>query len=122
MAEETTTQKQTGKERQAAFLVSALERASQQDGVLLNGTMKQTPRFYDKNLRVSPVNALIMAIHSDMGNYRTNSYVLFNDTKSRGEAVRKGEKGVPFTWKNVSEYVSKENPDETGTLQAQSEG
>lgn len=71
MAEETTTQKQTGKERQAAFLVSALERASQQDGVLLNGTMKQTPRFYDKNLRVSPVNALIMAIHSDMGNYRT---------------------------------------------------
>ena len=112
MAEETTTQKQTGKERQAAFLVSALERASQQDGVLLNGTMKQTPRFFDKNLRVSPVNALIMAIHSDMGNYRTNSYVLFNDTKSRGEAVRKGEKGVPFTWKNISEYVSKENPDE----------
>ena len=112
MAEETTTQKQTGKERQAAFLVSALERAGMQDGVLLNGTMKQTPRFYDKNLRVSPVNALIMAIHSDMGNYRTNSYVLFNDTKSRGEAVRKGEKGVPFTWKNVSEYVSKENPDE----------
>ena len=112
MAEETNTQKQTGKERQAAFLVSALERASQQDGVLLNGTMKQTPRFFDKNLRVSPVNALIMAIHSDMGNYRTNSYVLFNDTKSRGEAVRKGEKGVPFTWKNVSEYVSKENPDE----------
>ena len=112
MAEETTTQKQTGKERQAALLVSALERAGQQDGVLLNGTMKQTPRFYDKNLRVSPVNALIMAIHSDMGNYRTNSYVLCNDTKSRGEAVRKGEKGVPFTWKNVSEYVSKENPDE----------
>ena len=112
MAEETTTQKQTGKERQAALLVSALERAGQQDGVLLNGTMKQTPRFFDKNLRVSPVNALIMAIHSDMGNYRTNSYVLFNDTKSRGEAVRKGEKGVPFTWKNVSEYVSKENPDE----------
>lgn len=112
MAEETTTQKQTGKERQAALLVSALERASQQDGVLLNGTMKQTPRFYDKNLRVSPVNALVMAIHSDMGNYRTNSYVLFNETKSRGEAVRKGEKGVPFTWKNAGEYVSKENPED----------
>ena len=112
MAEETTTQKQTGKERQAAFLISALERASQQNGVLLNGTMKQSPRFYDKNLRVSPVNALVMAIHSDMGNYRTNSYVLFNETKSRGEAVRKGEKGVPFTWKNVGEYVNKENPEE----------
>ena len=37
MAEETI-QKKTGAERQAAFLVTALERASQQNGVLLNGT------------------------------------------------------------------------------------
>lgn len=92
MAEETI-QKKTGAERQVAFLVTALERASQQNGVLLNGTKKQTPRFFDKGLRVNPVNALIMAIHSDMGGFKTNSYVLFNDTKNRGEAVRKGEKG-----------------------------
>jgi len=111
MAEETI-QKKTGTERQAAFLVSALERASQQNGVLLNGTMKQAPRFYDKGLRVTPVNALIMAIHSDQGNYKTNSYVLFNDTKNRGEAIRKGEKGVPFMWTNNSEYVNKDNPED----------
>ncbi len=111
MAEETI-QKKTGTERQAAFLVSALERASQQNGVLLNGTMKQAPRFYDKSLRVNPVNALIMAIHSDQGNYKTNSYVLFNDTKNRGEAIRKGEKGVPFMWTNNSEYVNKDNPED----------
>lgn len=111
MAEETI-QRKTGTERQTAFLVSALERASQQNGVLLNGTMKQTPRFFDKGLRVNPVNALIMAIHSDMGGYKTNSYVLFNDTKNRGEAVRKGEKGVPFLWTNTSEYVNKDNPDD----------
>ena len=111
MAEETI-QKKTGTERQAAFLVSALERASQQNGVLLNGTMKQAPRFYDKGLRVNPVNALIMAIHSDQGNYKTNSYVLFNDTKNRGEAIRKGEKGVPLMWTNNSEYVNKDNPED----------
>ena len=111
MAEETI-QKKTGTERQAAFLVSALERASQQNGVFLNGTMKQAPRFYDKGLRVNPVNALIMAIHSDQGNYKTNSYVLFNDTKNRGEAIRKGEKGVPFMWTNNSEYVNKDNPED----------
>ena len=111
MAEETI-QKKTGTERQAAFLVTALERASQQNGVLLNGTKKQTPRFFDKGLRVNPVNALIMAIHSDLGGFKTNSYVLFNDTKNRGEAVRKGEKGVPFLWTNTSEYVNKENPDD----------
>ena len=111
MAEETI-KKKTGTERQAAFLVSALEQASQQNGVLLNGTMKQAPRFYDKGLRVNPVNALIMAIHSDQGNYKTNSYVLFNDTKNRGEAIRKGEKGVPFMWTNNSEYVNKDNPED----------
>ena len=81
MAEETI-QKKTGAERQAAFLVTALERASQQNGVLLNGTKKQTPRFFDKGLRVNTVNALIMAIHSDMGGFKTNSYVLFNDKPS----------------------------------------
>ena len=117
MAEETI-QKKTGTERQAAFLVTALERASQQNGVLLNGTKKQTPRFFDKGLRVNPANALIMAIHSDMGGYKTNSYVLFNDTKNRGEAVRKGEKGVPFLWTNNNEYVNKENPEDKITREA----
>lgn len=111
MAEEVI-QKKTGAERQAAFLVTALERASEQNGVLLNGTKKQTPRFFDKGLRVNPVNALIMAIHSDMGGYKTNSYVQFNDTKNRGEAIRKGEKGVPFLWTNTSEYVNKDNPED----------
>ena len=111
MAEEVI-QKKTGAERQAAFLVTALERASEQNGVLLNGTKKQTPRFFDKGLRVNPVNALIMAIHSDMGGYKTNSYVQFNDTKNRGEAIRKGEKGVPFLWTNTSEYVNKDNAED----------
>lgn len=111
MAEEMI-QKKTGTERQAAFLISALERAGQQNGVLLNGTMKQAPRFYDKGLRVKPVNALVMAIHSDQAGFKTNSYVLFNDTKNRGEAIRKGEKGVPFLWTNNGEYVNKDNPDD----------
>ena len=111
MAEETI-QKKSGAERQAAFLISALEKASQNDGVLLNGTMKQAPRFYDKGLRVNPVNALVMAIHSDQAGYKTNSYVMFNDTKNRGEAIRKGETGVPFVWTNNSEYINKENPED----------
>lgn len=111
MAEEKI-QKQTGAERQAALLVSALEKASEHDGVLLNGTMKQAPRFFDKGLRVNPVNALIMAIHSDMGGFKTNSYVLFNDTKERGEAVKRGQKGVPFIWTNTNEYVNKSNPED----------
>ena len=106
MAEETI-QKKTGAERQAAFLVTALERASQQNGVLLNGTKKQTPRFFDKGLRVNPVNALIMAIHSDMGGFKTNSYVLFNDTKNRGVCFLVPFKRTPFCWLARSSAVTK---------------
>ena len=41
MAEETI-QKKSGAERQAAFLISALEKASQNDGVLLNPLVSTT--------------------------------------------------------------------------------
>ena len=107
MAEETI-QKKSGAERQAAFLISALEKASQNDGVLLNGTMKQAPRFYDKGLRVNPVNALVMAIHSDQAGYKTNSYVMFNDTKNRGAGMRYEDLakaagiGTTMTWRYLT--------------------
>ena len=60
MAEETIPKK-SGAERQAEILVAALERASQNGGVLLNSTQKLAPHFYDKPMRITPANALIMA-------------------------------------------------------------
>jgi len=111
MAEENI-QKKTGAERQTEILVAALEKAGKHEGVLLNSAEKQMPRFYEKGLRVNPVNALIMAIHSDLGNFKTNSYTLFNESKKRGEAVKRGMKGVPFTWTNANEYVNKANPED----------
>lgn len=111
MAEENINKK-TGAERQAEVLVAALERANKNGGTFLNAGQKAMPQFYDKTLRITPVNALIMAMHSDNGEFKTNSYTMFNETHDRSEAVKKGQKGVPFVWQNLNQYVNKDNAED----------
>lgn len=111
MAEENINKK-TGAERQAEVLVAALERANKNGGTLLNAWQKAMPQFYDKTLRITPVNALIMAMHSDNSEFKTNSYTMFNETHDRSEAVKKGQKGVPFVWQNLNQYVNKDNAED----------
>ena len=111
MAEENITKK-TGTERQTEILVAALERASQNGGTLLNAMQKAMPQFYDKPLRITSVNALVMAMHSDHGEFKTNNYTMFNETHDRNEAVKKGQKGVPFVWTNLNQYVNKDNAED----------
>lgn len=111
MAEENINKK-TGAERQAEVLVATLERANKNGGTLLNAGQKAMPQFYDKTLRITPVNALIMAMHSDNGEFKTNSYTMFNETHDRNEAVKKGQKGVPFVWQNLNQYVNKGNAED----------
>lgn len=111
MAEENI-HKKTGAERQAEVLVAALERANKNGGTLLNAGQKAMPQFYDKTLRITPVNALIMTMHSDNGEFKTNSYTMFDETHDRSEAVKKGQKGVPFVWQNLNQYVNKDNAED----------
>ena len=111
MAEENINKK-TGAERQAEVLVATLERANKNGGTLLNAWQKAMPQFYDKTLRITPVNALVMAMHSDNGEFKTNSYTMFNETHDRSEAVKKGQKGVPFVWQNLNQYVNKDNAED----------
>lgn len=111
MAEENINKK-TGAERQAEVLVATLERANKNGGTLLNAGQKAMPQFYDKTLRITPVNALIMAMHSDNGEFKTNSYTMFNETHDRSEAVKKGQKGVSFVWQNLNQYVNKDNAED----------
>lgn len=112
MAEEANYPKLSVAERQTEILVAALEKARLNNGMLLNSTEKTFPKFLDKNLRINPVNALMMAMHSDQNEGKTNVYTLFSETKKRGEAVMKGQKGVPFTWINYNEHVNKDNPED----------
>ena len=110
--EENNVPKKSGVERQAEVLATALEKALQNGGVLVNSTQKKVPGFYGKGLRVNPVNQLIMALHSDAGEFKTNQYTTFNAAHDREEAVRKGQKGVPFIWTNTNEFVNKSNPED----------
>ena len=111
MAEETIPKK-SGAERQTEILVAVLERAGQNGGVFLNSSQKRVPHFFDKPMRITPANALIMAMHSDQGGFKTNGYTMYNETHNRSEAVMKGQKGVPFVWTNLNQYVNKDNADE----------
>ena len=111
MAEETIPKK-SGAERQTEILVAVLERAGQNGGVFLNSSQKRVPHFYDKPMRITPANALIMAMHSDQGGFKTNGYTMYNETHNRSEAVMKGQRGVPFVWTNLNQYVNKDNADE----------
>ena len=111
MAEETIPKK-SGAERQTEILVAVLERAGQNGGVFLNSSQKRVPHFYDKPMRITPANALIMAMHSDQGGFKTNGYTMYNETHNRSEAVMKGQKGVPVVWTNLNQYVNKDNADE----------
>lgn len=99
-------------ERQADIIVSALERAKQNEGVLLNASMKMAPKFYPRGVTISPFNSLVLAMHSDANDYKTNEYTVFSEAKKRGESVRGGQTGVPFSWFAWNEYVNKNNPED----------
>ncbi len=102
-------------QRQAELLAEALGRAREEDGVLLNQTGKTAPRLYPRDTGVSAFNALILALHSDRGRYRTNLYTPYPKAKQNGDSVQTGEKGVPFIWYRWNEYRSKSDESRTIT-------
>lgn len=98
--------------RQVELFTRAFEKAKDNGGVWLDNKGRKAPRLYQKQLQVSPFNAIILGMHADQHNYKTNQYTLFSEAKKRGESVQTKEKGVPFLWYNWNEYVSKSNPDD----------
>lgn len=103
--------KKTGLERQKEVLIEALERAAKENGLFLNTNYKQQPHFYNKELQITPVNSLMMAMHSDNGNFKSNAYTTFQNLQANDAAIRRGQKGVPFIWSNLNEYVEIVNPE-----------
>lgn len=98
--------------RQVELFTRAFEKAMDNGGVWLDNKGRKAPGLYQKHLEVSPFNAIILGMHADQHNYKTNQYTLFSEAKKRGESVQTKEKGVPFLWYNWNEYVSKSNPDD----------
>lgn len=109
---EKTQQEKAAMERQTSLFEKAFENAKQNGGVWLNNDGKKAPAFYQKGVQISPFNAIVLGLHSDQNNYKTNQYTLFSEAKKRGESVQSKEKGVPFFWYNWSEYQNKNNPED----------
>ena len=106
---------QQAAQRQKELLAEALEKARAEAGALLNRAGKTAPRLYPRDTGVSAFNALVLALHSDRGGYRTNLYTPFPRAKQQGDAVKDGEKGVPFIWYRWNEYRSKADEGRTIT-------
>ena len=102
-------------QRQKELRAEALEKARTEGGVLLNQAGKTAPRLHPRDTGVSAFNALVLALHSDRGGYRTNLYTPFPRAKRDGDAVKDGEKGVPFIWYRWNEYRSKADEGKTVT-------
>ena len=98
--------------RQVELFTHAFEKAKDNGGVWLDNNGRKAPELYLKNLQVSPFNAIILGMHADQHNYKTNQYTLFSEAKKRGESVQTKEKGVPFLWYNWNNYVNKNNPED----------
>ena len=109
---EKTPQEKAAMDRLTSLFEQAFERASRNGGIWLNQEGKKSPAFYQKGVQISPFNAVILGLHSDQNNYKTNLYTLFSEAKKRGESVQTKEKGIPFFWYNWSEYQNRHNPED----------
>lgn len=105
-------QEEVAANRQTDLITSALENARNADGYWLNPVGKLAPKVYERGPSVSPFNALILALHSDAGGYDTNLYTTFPNARKRGDAILKGERGVPFLYYRWDTYVNKHNPED----------
>ena len=98
---------------QSSLLVGALLAAKENGGVWLNKDGKAAPVLHQSGTpTVSAFNGLMMALHSDAHDYKSNDYTTFNAAKGDGYRVKGGETGIPFNWYNWDKYVNRFNANE----------
>ena len=104
---------------QAQLISGALVAAVAADGVFMNKDGKKSPDFASReHMIVSPFNAMMMALHSDVNGYKTNQYVTFDDAKSNGFSVKKGESGLSYNWYAFDKYVNRYDSNDVITKDA----
>lgn len=102
--------RQSSQERIVDVIVASIERAKTNGGTLLNATQKTRPAIYDSKMQQSPFNNLLIAMHSDQNDFKTNLVTFFSDAKKRGESVRGGQKGLPVSWITWQNFEKKDDP------------
>ena len=82
--------------RQAEMLAGALERSARESGVWMNKICKPYPKFLGNGVRISPWNAMVLALHSDQSGYRTNLYTTLSGAMKLGPFEAGSAKGAPY--------------------------
>ena len=85
-------QEKMAAERQVELFTHAFEKAKDNGGVWLDNKGRKAPGLYQKHLQVSPFNAIILGMHADRNNYKTNQYTLFSDAKKRRIRTDQGKR------------------------------
>lgn len=67
-------QEKMAAERQVELFTHAFEKAKDNGGVWLDNKGRKAPGLYQKHFQVSPFNAIILGMHADQHNYKTNQY------------------------------------------------
>lgn len=102
----------TQEEKMRQLLISALEKAKKNDGVWLNERCKLIPKAYGNNAPFSPFNSLLLALHSDQNDFRSNEYITFMQAKEINTPVKGKESGVPIMWYNWNTFANNNDPND----------
>ena len=82
----------------ALLLVGALEAAQKSDGIWMNKGQKQGAEFVNSHTPISAYNNMMMVLHSDKNEYKTNVYTYYNPAKDNNMPVRRSQAALPFSW------------------------
>lgn len=98
----------------ASMILSALSGASENHGIWLNGDRKSAPSFYrNEEYVINPFNSMVMALHSDINEYKTNAYTSFFEAKKNGFSVKGHEASLEYNWLSWNSYVNKYDKHDT---------
>lgn len=94
---------QRAHDRQIILFVNSLASAQEKE-YWLNSKGMPEPEVFGKKIDLSPFNKLILAMHSEAGDYTTQAVMSQRGVKEIGLFVKKSQQGAPINWYNWDRY------------------
>ena len=91
--------------QQSGLLAGALERSTKEAGLWMNKGCKPYPSFLGNGVRIGAWNAMVLALHSDQGGYRTNLYTTLSGAMKLGPFEAGSAKGAPYVCNMPKAYA-----------------
>lgn len=98
---------------QVDMIAKALEKATQNQGVLLNAERRTMPTLFPRGKGTGGFNSLILGLHADESGYKTGVYTLFNEAKKAEISIKQKQHGIPVMFTRWDSYTNIKNPELT---------